>query len=70
MTKPDTKNPAAVALGALGGRVSSAAKTEAARLNAKKGGWPKGRPRGPKKPKTDHLGGAISSRVSSPSDAL
>lgn len=36
------KNPAAVALGKLGGRVRSEAKTKAARENAKKGGRPKG----------------------------
>ena len=45
------KNPAAVALGKLGGRAKSDAKTKAARLNAKKGGWPKGKKRGPRKPK-------------------
>jgi hypothetical protein len=45
MTK---KNPAAVALGKLGGRVRSEAKTQAARANGKKGGYPKGRPRKPK----------------------
>jgi hypothetical protein len=39
------KNPAAVALGKLGGRVRSEAKTKAARENAKKGGWPKGKKR-------------------------
>lgn len=43
------KNPAAVALGTLGGRAKSEAKTKAARENAKKGGWPKGRKRGPRK---------------------
>ena len=42
------KNPAAVALGRRGGRVTSEAKAIAARENGKKGGWPKGRPR--KKP--------------------
>lgn len=42
------KNPAAVALGRLGGSVKSEAKTEAARMNAKLGGWPKGKPRKPK----------------------
>lgn len=42
------KNPAAVALGKLGGRVRSEAKTKAARENGKKGGYPKGRPRKPK----------------------
>jgi len=35
------KNPAAVALGKLGGRVKSDAKAEAARKNGKKGGRPK-----------------------------
>jgi len=39
------KNPAAVALGRLGGAAKSKAKTMAARENAKKGGWPKGRKR-------------------------
>lgn len=39
------KNPAAVALGKLGGRAKSDAKTKAAQKNAKKGGWPKGRKR-------------------------
>jgi hypothetical protein len=38
MTK---KNPAAVALGRLGGRVTSDAKTAAARANGKKGGKPR-----------------------------
>jgi hypothetical protein len=33
---PTTKNPAAVALGRLGGAAKSAAKAEAARANAKK----------------------------------
>ena len=42
MTK---KNPAAVALGKLGGRVRSDAKAEAARKNGTLGGYPKGRPR-------------------------
>lgn len=32
-------------LGRKGGRKKSAAKTAAARKNAKLGGWPKGRPR-------------------------
>lgn len=43
-------NRAAQQLGRLGGLAKSAAKTAAARANAKKGGWPKGRPRkcGPK----------------------
>jgi hypothetical protein len=34
--KPKQKNPAAVALGKLGGKAKSAKKTAAARLNAKK----------------------------------
>lgn len=40
-------NPAAQTLGRLGGKARSAAKTAAARKNAKKGGWPKGRKRKP-----------------------
>lgn len=44
MTK-HRKNPAAVALGRMGGRVTSKAKAKAAVRNARKGGWPKGRPR-------------------------
>ena len=43
------KNPAAVALGRLGGQATSEAKTRAVRENAKLGGWPKGRKR--KKPR-------------------
>ncbi len=43
------KNPAAVALGRLGGQATSEAKTQAVRENAKLGGWPKGRKR--KKPR-------------------
>ncbi len=39
------KNKAAVTLGKLGGRAKSDAKTAAARRNAKKGGWPKGKAR-------------------------
>ena len=39
------KNPAAVALG----KMKSAAKSKAARENAKLGGWPKGKPRKPKR---------------------
>ena len=35
------KNPAAVALGRLGGRVKSDRKAEAARLNGKRGGRPR-----------------------------
>lgn len=42
------KNPAAVALGKLGGQVKSAAKAKAARENGKKGGAPR-KPIGPKK---------------------
>ncbi len=38
------KNPAAIALGKLGGKVKSAAKAKAARLNGRKGGRPKVRP--------------------------
>jgi hypothetical protein len=38
-------NKAAQALGRLGGLATSEAKAKAARRNAKKGGWPKGRPR-------------------------
>lgn len=41
-------NPAAQALGRLGGAAKSPAKAEAARKNGRKGGWPKGRKRGPK----------------------
>lgn len=43
------KNPAAVALGRLGGKATSEAKAVAARENAKKGGWPNGKPRKPKR---------------------
>lgn len=39
------KNPAAVALGSLGGKSKSEAKKAAAKENGKKGGYPKGRPR-------------------------
>lgn len=35
-------------IGRKGGKVSSEAKTQAVRENAKKGGWPKGKPRKPK----------------------
>lgn len=38
-------NAAAQALGRLGGKATSEAKTAACRENARKGGWPKGRPR-------------------------
>jgi hypothetical protein len=47
------KNQAAVALGKLGGSVSSKRKAAAARKNAKLGGWPKGRKRGKRRPETD-----------------
>jgi hypothetical protein len=43
------KNPAAQSLGRLGGQAKSAAKTAAVRENAKLGGWPKGKPRKPKR---------------------
>ena len=39
---------AAAALGRKGGSARSEAKARAAKENAKKGGWPKGRPRKPK----------------------
>lgn len=39
------KNPAAVALGRLGGSANTPAQNAARAKNAKKGGWPKGRPR-------------------------
>ena len=42
-------NKAAQQFGRLGGKAKSAAKTKAARANAKKGGWPKGKKRGPRK---------------------
>jgi len=35
-------------IGRTGGKATSEAKTQAARENAKKGGWPKGKPRKPK----------------------
>jgi hypothetical protein len=38
------KNPAAVALGRLGGRIKTAAKAEAARRNGKLGGRPRKAP--------------------------
>lgn len=41
MTNEPTKNPAAVALGRLGGLVKSQRKAETARLNGKRGGRPK-----------------------------
>jgi general stress protein YciG len=37
-------------IGRKGGKAISEAKTQAARENAKKGGWPKGRPRKVNKP--------------------
>lgn len=40
------KNQAAVALGRLGGIATSKRKADAARRNAKLGGWPKGKKRG------------------------
>lgn len=43
-------NKAAQSLGRLGGLAKSAAKTAAVRENAKLGGWPKGKPRKPKRP--------------------
>lgn len=52
-----TKNPAAVALGKLGGRARMDSMTPAERraMSAKGGknapGWPKGKPRGPRTPK-------------------
>lgn len=39
------KNPAAVALGRLGGARNSKAQQEARKRNARLGGWPKGRKR-------------------------
>ena len=44
----DAKNPAAVALGRLGGEAKTPAKSEASRINGRKGGRPKG---GKNKPK-------------------
>lgn len=41
---PPIKNPAAVALGKLGGASKSAAKQKAARKNGKKGGRPRKKP--------------------------
>ena len=43
--KKEMKNPAAVALGRLGGSANTPAQQKARKRNAKKGGWPKGRPR-------------------------
>jgi hypothetical protein len=42
-----TKNPAAVALGRLGGLVKSDKKSKSSPENGKLGGWPKGKPRKP-----------------------
>lgn len=39
--KPKPKNPAAVALGRLGGATRTPAKAEASRINGRKGGRPK-----------------------------
>lgn len=47
------KNPSAVALGRLGGSATSKRKANAARENAKLGGWPKGKKRGKRKRSTD-----------------
>ena len=54
-------NPAAQQLGRLGGLAKSEAKTAAVRANAKLGGWPKGKPRKPKKRK--HQNDRISDRA-------
>ena len=40
---------AAALFGAMGGRARSDRKTKAARRNARKGGWPKGKKRGKRK---------------------
>jgi len=39
------------AIGRRGGKAKSYAKTAAVRANAKLGGWPKGKPRKPKRPR-------------------
>jgi hypothetical protein len=44
----ELKNPAAVALGRLGGSANTTAQNAARAKNAKKGGWPKGRKRKPR----------------------
>jgi hypothetical protein len=49
MSEEDDIKKAAQILGRRGGQAKSERKTIAVRLNAKKGGWPKGRPRKPKK---------------------
>lgn len=55
-------NLAAQSLGRLGGLAKSEAKTAAARANAKKGGWPKGKKR-KKKWDTEPCGsGAVNNR--------
>lgn len=50
---PPKKNPAAAALGKLGGAVKSDGKAEAARANGKKGGRPRKNPKAspPPRPK-------------------
>ena len=48
MSEPAKKNPAAVALGKLAGATRTAAKSEASRINGRKGGRKKG---GKNKPK-------------------
>jgi len=40
-------------LGKVGGKSRSKAKLAAQKENCKKGGWPKGRKRGPRKPKIE-----------------
>lgn len=45
--EPVSGDPYASVLGKRGGMVKTEAKARAARENAKKGGWPKGRKRGP-----------------------
>lgn len=40
-----SKNPAAVALGKIGGSAKSDKKSKSSAANGKKGGWPKGKPR-------------------------
>jgi hypothetical protein len=47
----DPIHEAARILGRKGGQAKSERKTKAVRENAKKGGWPKGKKRGPRKPK-------------------
>lgn len=50
MSNAPAKNPAAVALGRLGGKARSERKTLACRRNARKGGWKKGKKRAPYSP--------------------